>query len=201
MNPSARTDLANRALDLIGKHSLLDLDTDTSPTGKMVLRNYSPVLLRCLRKTDWNFATLRVSLNPSTTVPVNQFKYQFELPPDNMKVIRVYPDNTAYKVEGNFVFSNVSPLTIKYVTNASLADPTQMDPSFAEFFVYSLASEICYTGSDNSQRSQELKAGAKERFEEAAALQSQEGTDDEPEQSLWTTGFDSGSDWDPNKVE
>lgn len=58
-----KTQIANRALDLLGQSSVLtDLDTDTSTAGKALRRHYDEARKAVLQAYPWNFATKRASL-------------------------------------------------------------------------------------------------------------------------------------------
>lgn len=182
------TSLANRALDLVGKDIFLDIETSTSADARLVKRNYEPVLLRCLRKSDWPFALSRQSLNPDTVAPVNEFQYAYELPSDFVKLTRTFDKWICYKMEGTKrLVCNEQTLTVLYVNNKTLIDPSTMDPSFAEYFSHELAIALTYKLSDSINLRKELEQKALTLFEEAAAMHSQEGTDDPLPESPWIT--------------
>lgn len=191
MSYFSRTSLANRALDLTGQDTILDLDTSTTATGKLVQRNFEPVFLRCLRKADWNFAIKRVSLAQVSPDPVNQYAFTYALPADCFKILLVFPRFSAYKVEQKYILSDESELILKYVSDEAIQDPEKVDPCFAEYFAHELAVAISYRITDSSVLRTELRTEAERLFKESAALFSQEGVDDEMPDSPWisTRGF------------
>lgn len=196
---TSTTSLANRALDLVGKDTFLDIETSDNSDARLVKRNYEPVLLRCLRKSDWPFALSRKTLNPNTLGPVNDYNYSYDLPPDFLKMTRVYPYRMAYKMEGTKrLICDENAISILYVNNLALANPSIMDPSFEEYFAHELAVALTYKMSDSINLRKELSDKAKELFVEAAAMHSQEGTDDPLPLSPWieSRSYDSGG-WTP----
>lgn len=194
MTQSSRTALANRALDLVGKDTKLDIDVATDAVAKNVQRNFTPVFLRCLRKFDWPFAIKRLSLNPSGTTPVNEFSYQFDLPNDYVKLAGIDPWNIAYKMEGNSLLCNENAVTLKYVSSDCLSIPANIDPDFAEYFAHELAVALTYKMTDSVQLRKELREASKALYAEATALLSQEGTDDPLPESPWITDRYGGGD-------
>jgi len=180
------TSLANRALDLVGKDTFLDIETSTDSTARLVKRNFEPVLLRCLRKSDWPFALSRKSLNPDTVGPINEFQYTYNLPSDFVKMTKTFDSWIRYKMEGpKRLVCDEQTLTVLYVNNKCLTDPSLMDPSFEEYFAHELAVSLTYKLSDSVNLRKELEQKAQLLFEEAAAMHSQEGTDDPLPASPW----------------
>lgn len=186
-----KTSLANRALDLVGKDTMLDYNTATNTYAKNVQRNFEPVFKRCLRKSDWPFALKRVSLSPDAATPENQFSYQFTLPSDFVKLSDLWPkyfgEPVPHTVEGGKLLCNENAVTIKYVSGLCIKNPTGIDPNFAEYFCHELAVALTYKMTDSVQLRKELRETAKEIFEEATSLHSQEGTDDPIPESEWIT--------------
>lgn len=187
MKQYTKTELANRALDLAGKDTLLSYDTATDPVAKLVQRNFSPVFLRCLRKADWPFALKRITLNPSATLPVNEFSTQFSLPNDFVRLARLWPTCSPYKIEGTSILIDEPSITLKYVSSDHVENPGYIDPVFAEYFSHELAVAIIYKETDSTELKRELKAAALDMFHEASALFSQEDSNDEIPESVWIT--------------
>lgn len=188
----SRTSLANRALDLVGKQTLLDLDADTSDTAKTMRRNYDLVFMRCLRKAEWPWAIKRYALSPSATPPVNEFSHAFPLPSDCVKVLRVWPKSTFYKVEDGHILSDESSMTIKYISNETLSTPSKVDPLFADYFAHELAIAVVQKFTDSTTLRQLLQKDAKERYSEATGVFSQEDVNDPMVESPWIDDRDAG---------
>lgn len=67
-----------------------------------------------LRSHPWNCAIKRVSLAPSTTVPVYGFAFAFDFPPYMLRLLETATAGD-HKVEGKQILANENPLYIKYV--------------------------------------------------------------------------------------
>jgi len=182
-----KTHICNRALDLVGKDGYTDFETSTASTALLVMRNWPFVVLRCLRRAQWPWAISRVTLSPSVTVPENEFNAAFTLPADVAKIIKIFPSGIMYKREGRYILCDESEITIKYVSDGAVEDPSVVDAAFAELLAHELAVSVSYKLTDSVSLRGELKKEAEARFREATALFSQEDEDDPMEESPWVT--------------
>lgn len=193
---TSKTELANRALSLVGRDpAFLDVDTDTTPVGRLVALHYEPVFLRCLRKSEWPFAIKRLALSPDATAPTNEFSTRFALPATMMRLLQVFPEGIKYRIEEGHLCCDESVITIKYVDKACLADPSVIDPAFAEWFTYELALALSPSLTDSTTLQGNLNKLSEARFREAAGLFSQEDGPDTIPESIWVTSrasYDSG---------
>lgn len=83
-----KTQIANRALDLLGQSSVLtDLDTDTGTAAKALRRHYDEARKAVLQAYPWNFATKRASLSALSARPAwPADAYYYSLPGDCLTV-------------------------------------------------------------------------------------------------------------------
>jgi hypothetical protein len=191
-----KTSLCNMALDIVGKDSVLDIDNDTNAHARLTRRWFEPVMRRCLRRSDWPWAIKRVTLSPSTNVPVNEFKNAFTLPADVVKILRLFPGPSLgfgpipqcpYRREGQYILADETTVTIKYVSDEVIDNVGVIDPTFAEWFAMELAYAISYKLTDSVQLRQEIRVDADNFFREAAAMYSQEDTDEDLVESPWVS--------------
>lgn len=193
----SKTSLANRALDLVGKATVLDITTATGADAKNVNRHFEPVFKRCLRRYDWPFALKRMQLNPDASAPVNEFAYKFALPANYVRLADIWPklygSPLPYKIEEGYILCDENDITIKYVSSAVLSDLSSLDPNFAEYFAHELAVALTYKMTDSVALRKDLRDTARELYAEATALLSQEGTDDPVPESPWITDRYGGS--------
>lgn len=180
-----KTDICNITLDLIRKDDTDDITTDTRPIAKQIVRNYDFVLRRCLRRSPWPWAIKRVPLSTSLPAPVNEFTKGYDLPTDYLKFVELFPRDTRYKIERGRILSDESSLTLRYVTNEALTDPTVMDPMFIDYFAHELALRVVNKASDSSDLKASLKEDRDEAFRIAAAIFSQEEREDALPESPW----------------
>jgi len=109
---------------------------------------WSETLNYMLEQGFWNFASRTEELQPSdTAIPVIGYQHAYEIPDDLIKVVRVSdneylePDLKYYEIENDFIFTDVDPLYLRYVSCAYDygGDPGKWGPTFTRAFEYELA--------------------------------------------------------------
>lgn len=169
------TGIANRALQLLGAGSIMNL-TDNTPEARECTRAYDYCRRAELRKQVWNFATARVALSPDAAAPAFGYAYQFSLPTDCLRIVLVNDPYLDWKEEGRKILTNsanspfgntsvtaagtaalipvtaaVSPiLYLTYVTDVQ--DPTVFDPLFCELVAASMAQAMCERLTQSNQK-------------------------------------------------
>jgi hypothetical protein len=164
------TGIANRALQLVGATSVLNL-TDNSPEAREVSRAYDFCRRAELRAHKWNFALARAQLAPDTAAPVFGYQYQYTLPSDCLRVILPNDATLDWKVEGKKLLTNsatspfgagafgasTSPsaaLYLQYV--ADVEDTTYFDALFCEALACRIAIAIVERLTQSNQKKQAL---------------------------------------------
>lgn len=167
------TDIANRALQLLGATSILNL-TDNTPEARECTRCYDPCRLAELRVHPWNFAKTRAALAPDAAAPAFGYTYQFTLPTDCLRVLLPNDACLDWKVEGRKILTNSSTSPFGAALSASGAalylgyiadvqDPTVFDPLFAECLSARMAAAMC----ERLTQSNSKKADAKDAYKTA----------------------------------
>lgn len=193
----SRTTITNLALDFLGKDPIpVDLDTATTPLAKRMQRHYDANFRRCLRKALWPFALKRTTLNPSSTAPVNEFSFAYPIPSDCVKIVQLWPSNADYRREGRKILTDESSVTIRYVSDESVLDPSYCDADFIEWVALSLAVRASYGLTDSVDLRKDLTARAEEAFKEATATFSMEDTEEAIGDSIFITDREYASDTD-----
>lgn len=173
------TGIANRALQLLGAASILNLSDNTSEARECT-RAYDACRRAELRAHLWNFASTRIGLAPDTDAPSFGYQYQFTLPVDCVRI--VLPNDSAldWKQEGRKILTNyaqspfgasassdtstASPiLYLQYITDVT--DPTVFDPLFCEALSARMAMAMCERLTQSNQK----KADAKDTYKQAVA--------------------------------
>lgn len=88
----------------------------------------------------WNFATKRVALTQSTTTPAFGYSYQYALPSDFLRLVRLSNKAITYRIEGLYLLTDDSEVSIQYI--AQITDPTQFSALFAAALALHLADKI-----------------------------------------------------------
>jgi len=72
--------ICNQALLLLGSDTISNF-TDTANDASIVCNNiYETVKKQSLSMYPWSFSIVKQELSRSTTVPVNEWSYQYDLP-------------------------------------------------------------------------------------------------------------------------
>jgi hypothetical protein len=174
-------EIANGALTHCGEPSITSLDQD-GKAARILKRNMDLVRKRVLTKYRWNFAKKRAELAADPTAPAFGFTYKHQVPSDFLQLIGLYDaqeplrnyssSDANYKLEGQFILSESTPVKIFYV--ADITDASQYDPSFAAVFEYYLATKIFYDLTKGTERYTALVREREQAVKEAkfsAAIQ------------------------------
>jgi hypothetical protein len=150
--------IANLALAKIGDEGgqITSFDQQKKEAN-LVKKFYEPSLREVLRLHAWNCAKARSQLAQSVTTPTFGFKYQYALPADCIRVLKIarstdtqqfYREKLEYEINGRMLLTNYDPiylLYIKYIT-----DPNQMDDLFIRALYTTLAAKLAYPLTEDS---------------------------------------------------
>ena len=189
------TGIANRALQLLGAGSILNL-TDNTPEARECTRAYDPCRRAELRKSVWNFAVARASLAPDAVAPLFGYTYWFTLPVDCIRVLLPADAGLDWKLEGRKILTNnvSSPygtavvsgetvLNLAYI--ADVQDPTVFDPLFCEVVSAAMASAMCERLTQSNQKKGDAREAYKGAMDEAKHSDALEGLPIEPPDDDW----------------
>lgn len=108
---------------------------------------------------DWNFATKRVKLAQLSATPAFEWKYQYALPADFLRLTSVHDNSSGgghvrYKIEGNAILTDASALYLRYVWRVT--DPNTMIPLFRQALSKLIASRLAVALTQSASRSTEM---------------------------------------------
>lgn len=135
------TSICNDALLEIGAERIISIDTDTSKRAIICKEQYSKVRDYALVSHPWVFAIKRVQLGQLESTPVFGYDYQYQLPSDNLRVLKT-DEGEEYKIENGILLTDASTALIQYIYRCE--DSSKYSPNFAFACAYLLASKICY---------------------------------------------------------
>lgn len=110
---ASATDIANRALTLLGQQPIASLD-ETAPRAEAVKRIYTTSRDSLFEMHPWSWATRRTALARKTETPAWGYGYHYALPTDMAKIIAVYPDHE-YAIEADGLLSSEEEVYLHYV--------------------------------------------------------------------------------------
>jgi hypothetical protein len=192
------TGIANRALQLVGAASILNL-TDTSVEAREVSRCYDMCRRAELRAHQWNFAIVRAALAPDAAAPAFGYTYQFSVPTDCLRILLPNDSTLDWMREGQKILTNwtSSPvltnangatgpiLYLRYVQDVT--DATVFDPMFCEALAHRIAFGIVERLTQSNQKKAELKQDYKDVISEARRVDSFETLPEDPPDDDWWT--------------
>lgn len=151
----SRTQVINRALQLIAADTISDPDEDTT-SARTAKLEYDAVVRAELSAYPWYFAKKQAQLAQEADAPLFKYARAFTLPTDFMRLVelenrwvfsvdRVTQDMNPippYEMQGQSLLTDMSaPLRIGYVRNV-VDEPTIWHPLFEEVVVAALAAVL-----------------------------------------------------------
>jgi hypothetical protein len=182
---ASRLSIYSGALRALGERRLSSLTEDRASRRELD-DAYDDVVANCLEAGYWNFAMRTVELEPATGAePEFGYSYAYEKPTDWVRTFNISADERFgtplddYNDEGSFLFCDVEPLYLRYVSNdADFGNNlTNWPRSFVTLVETALAHAIVLnvTGSsekwdmlDKRLRRERMNARAKDAMNEPA---------------------------------
>lgn len=112
-------EIVNRALNKIGEEPILEEEKKekTSTRIRLVYDFYLSTILETLHNTAWTSQIKRTKLICAEVENLTDYENVYILPIDCAKPIAL-KDNSEYKVEGNFLYTNSEENILIYVSNS-----------------------------------------------------------------------------------
>ena len=173
-------DICNSALNLLGASTISAL-TDETKNARLCNQRYEPVRNRIFRGHNWNCLIKRVQLAQDSAAPVVEFSFQYTLPADCLRVLKIHTGVTdsiasdiPYKVEGRKIKTNEGTVFLVYI--ALDTDPNNYDTYLQESISHQLAADIAYAITNNATLAKNYMERADERLREARFIDSTENS-------------------------
>lgn len=166
---TAKADIYNLALALIGAPAISD------PAGPgnaaKITAVYDIIRKSLLESHPWNFAIKRVALAQEVTTPESQYTYQYALPSDYIRTVKIYNLDSGWAEEENKILTNETEIDLIYV--ADITDATAMSSMFIQVLAHDLAIAIGYIITQNAAIVNNLQAARERVFSRAKAVDGQ----------------------------
>jgi hypothetical protein len=173
--------ICNGALNQLGATTILSLNED-SKNARLCNTRYSEVRDAVFRSHPWNCLQKRIEISSSTTVPAWGFSYQYDLPGDCLRLLRILEYDSDHKVEGRSILSNSSTMKILYISRVT--DPNQYDELLRETLSSALGADIAYAITSNNTTSQNMITLYQEKLRDARFVDSTEGYNVNPDNGM-----------------
>ena len=165
-------DICNTALNQLGASTILTL-TEDSKNARLCNARYTQIRDAVFRSHPFNCLQKRVELSSSTTTPAWGYSFQYDLPGDCLRLLRILDYDSDHKVEGRSILSNNSSMKILYISR--ITDPNQYDELLRETISAALAADIAYAITSNNTTQQNMIALYQEKLRDARFVDSTEG--------------------------
>ena len=145
---NSKIDLISKALILCGEEPLISLSDQRY--GATVGANLFEMLYENeLQSNRWRFATTKTALSLLAAAPLNQWSNAFQLPPDMLLPIGVYPADLNYEIYGTHLYTNRSTIEFDYMFKPVV---TKCPAYFSTLMTFVLAQHMIkpITESDNA---------------------------------------------------
>lgn len=151
-----KTDLANRALSMLGEAKISDIGDDSVEAARVCAEHVDAVIFEVLRSHRWNCAIDRAELTQSADPPPFGYSNAYVLPSDFIRLISINGESyesqqTYFEIEANNrLLSNWETCKIRYIKEIPIV---RFDPLMAEATAAKLAMVISIplTGSESKQ--------------------------------------------------
>jgi hypothetical protein len=174
--------ICNGALNQLGATTILSL-TEDSKNARLCNARYSEVRDAVFRSHPWNCLQKRVEL-PSIyySYLLGDFQFQYDLPGDCLRLLRILEYDSDHKVEGRSILSNSETMKILYISRVT--DPNQYDELLRETLSSALGADIAYAITSNNTTSQNMIVSYQEKLRDARFVDSTEGYNVNPDNGM-----------------
>ena len=174
----APVDICNRALPKLSVPRITSLTDGTAQANDCNVI-FAMVSEFVQAQGPWPCNKLRVTLNQLSTPPVFGFAYQYQLPPDCSKVLRINEDQLGsidYQIENGVILCDEPAVQILYIS--TIQDTSQFDVYLREAIIWALAAELAYKYTGQLQGAQAWDLLAEKKIEKLLNLANEQGSDD-----------------------
>lgn len=177
-------DICNRALSKLGQISIISLD-DNIRSAKECKKAYPIVRDMVLRAHPWNCTIVRAVLAPLSTSPEFEYTYQYNLPSDCIRVLKVDTDYD-WLIEGRKIVTDEGTvLNVRYQKKEE--DPGQYDPMLIELIASRLAYELAEPLTQSNTKKDILFRDFTTLLTETKKIDAQEGSASTFKEDSWIT--------------
>ena len=163
--------IVNNALIKIGASAILTL-TENSEAARAANLIYEQIRDACIRDHVWNFAIRRVELAQNSTAPAFEFSYQYNLPSDCLRVLRMEDMGMYYKIEGGKLLTDEGTAKILYLSRVE--DVNLFDALFVEALSARIAAELSVTLSESNTLYTNMMEIYQRKIADARSMDAQE---------------------------
>ena len=176
-------EICNSALNSLGATNITAL-TEDSKNARLCNQRFEPIRDAIFRTHYWNCLIKRVQLAADTVTPAYEYAYQYTLPSDSIRVMKIggYHNGSSsdldngqqFKVEGRKIITDEAEVFLTYL--AKVTDPQEYDTLLVETIGARLAAEIAYAITQSTTVAVQLQETYQSKLKEARFVDATEGT-------------------------
>jgi len=161
-------EICSNALIMIG-HGAISSFTDGGAGANTAAALYEATYENLLSQHRWRFASAKKKLNKSTSTPLNEWSYVYQLPANYIVAFGVHP-RVDYEIYEDKLLSNSSSIDIDYVFKI---DEAKVPGYFQRLLEFNLASVFAIPVTDNSTKAEEYRKMYESQLKKARFIDSQ----------------------------
>jgi len=174
--------ICNSGLIQLGVESITSFN-DNSKQARLCKEQYPKLRDKLLQSHYWNFAIKRAELATVSPPPLFGFSLKYQIPSDSLSVIHLNEQDFRFKVEDQFLLTNVSGVRILYV--AKITDVSKFTPMFAELLALDIAINLAMSLTQKRTLRADLIVDRKELVRDVRSADGQEGFIDDLESDVF----------------
>lgn len=178
-------EICNSALNMLGANNITALSED-SKNARLLNQRYESVRDSVFRSHTWNCLIKRVQLAADSDTPTHEYSYQYTLPADCIRVLKVgghhngsssdLDSGQKFKIEGRKLLTDETTIYLIYIFKNT--DPNEYDTLLIETIAARLASELCYAITASTSLAGQMYELYNQKLREARFVDATEGTAD-----------------------
>lgn len=133
---ATKLDILNNARTILADTTVQD--AEEIPEQFSLLESIKNTLLNM---KSWKFATKRVLLSRTTNTPLFDYKYEYQLPYDFIKLLKINGDRHNFEINQDKLLTNQEEVKIEYLSNDLKYE--DLPPLLVKYLELKLASELC----------------------------------------------------------
>ena len=169
-----KTLICTMAAKKLGLDRFTDVESEETDEAILISESYDWCLEYLLRSHLWNFAVARIELAQDTATPAFGFTYQYTLPSDFLRDVRLSAQQVNYKIENGKLLTNESEVFLQYIKRET--DPAKFDALFANCLALFIAIENCMALTKDIQLKSSLEASLNRELAKAKRVDALEGS-------------------------
>lgn len=169
-----KTLICSQAAFHLGLPRFTDVENEETVEAITINEVYDWSVDQLLRVHTWNFATKRVELAQDVATPAFGYTYQYTLPADFLREVRLSDRQVRYKIEDGKLLTNTASIKMQYIYQVT--NPGKFDPVFGECLALLIAYKTCLILTKDDGLRAQLKQLYDRELSNAKRIDALEGT-------------------------